>query len=81
MAKIDISKERPLTLQKLSQIVKEERSVSRAYCTYWTWVNDGLERKSDGQKVYLDHIYIGGTLCSSLEAYDRFIEKLNGEDE
>jgi len=47
--------------------------------TLWRWAKRGLNAP-DGQKVCLEVIRIGGTNCTSLEALQRFIDRLQGQE-
>jgi len=48
-----------------------------AYCTIFRWCHKGLRNRSLGSVVTLEWCMCGGTPCTSVEAYQRFIEKLN----
>lgn len=75
---IDTSKEKPLTLGELAMAVLKKWQVDRTPRTFKKWIEDGRERKADHKTIHLDRIYIGGVLHSSMEAYERFIDDLNG---
>ena len=47
--------------------------------TLWRWARRGLNGP-DGQKVRLEVVRIGGTNCTSQEALQRFIDRLQGKD-
>ena len=47
--------------------------------TLWRWAKRGLNAP-DGQKVRLEIVRIGGTNCTSLEALQRFFDRLQGEE-
>jgi hypothetical protein len=46
--------------------------------TLWRWARRGLNGP-DGQKVLLEIIRIGGTNCTSVEALERFFNRLQGQ--
>ena len=77
----DTSQEKPLTMSELVHTLREKRQVERARQTLSVWIKVGRLRKSDKRMIQMDGMQIGGQLVSSLEAYDRFIEALNGEVE
>ena len=47
--------------------------------TLWSHIAKGLNGP-DGQKVLLEAVRIGGTNCTSLEALQRFIDRLQGRE-
>lgn len=47
--------------------------------TLWRWAKKGLNGP-DGQKVHLEIVRVGGTNCTSIEALQRFFDRLQGED-
>lgn len=77
----DTSQEKPLTMSELSYVILTKRQVERTPRTLKIWIEEGQKRKSDKQVIQMDGMQIGGQLVGSLEAYDRFIQKLNEEGE
>ena len=47
--------------------------------TLWRWAKKGLNTP-DGEKIRLEIVRIGGTNCTSREALQRFIDRLQGEE-
>lgn len=45
--------------------------------TIRNWILTGIKRPGDKLRVYLEHVYVGGRLYTSEEAYLRFIDRLN----
>jgi siroheme synthase (precorrin-2 oxidase/ferrochelatase) len=76
--RIDTSIEDPLTLSELAYAVKTKRRKEIHTRTIRRWIEEGL-KQGGGEVIYMDRIKIGGVLHSSLEAYDRFNERLTGE--
>jgi len=50
-----------------------------AYGTLVRWAKDGLAAKDspDSKLVTLEYYYIGGRLFTSVEAFERWLEKIN----
>lgn len=69
--RIDTSQEAALTLSELAHAVKKKWRIERTTRTLRRWIEEGREG------IYMDRIRIGGVLCSSIEAYERFIDQLN----
>jgi len=46
----------------------------------WNWAKLGLISDS-GKRVTLEYAKIGGSWATSIEAYERFIQRINGEIE
>ena len=67
---IDIAKERPLTFGQASKVLPRRRNDRNVHTsTLYRW-KDGL------RGVRLETIQVGGTLCTSLEALQRFFDRL-----
>jgi hypothetical protein len=47
--------------------------------TLWRWAKKGINAP-DGQKVRLEIVRVGGTNCTTAEALQRFIDRLQGEE-
>lgn len=50
----------------------------RSSRTVHRWWKDGLRSKATGKIVKLEVLYVGGTPCTSREAFQRFIKESNG---
>ena len=50
-----------------------------SYRTLVRWAKDGLPPKGDsqGQPITMEHYYIGSRLFTSVEAFQRWLEKIN----
>lgn len=72
---IDTSKEQPYSAAEMARLLAEKYQVQRSEATIGKWMVRGV--KCGDSRAYLDSIVIGRQRCSSLEAYERFIEKLN----
>lgn len=70
---INLSTEKIYALRSLQR--RLPRSVSIR--TLRRWVNDGVLDKKK-RRVKLDHVRHGHEICTSIEAYERFIAKLGG---
>ena len=71
---IDIQRERGLSLTQASQqsILPQRRRGKRPHvATLYRWAQRGL------RGVRLETIRVGGTLCTSVEAIQRFFERLS----
>lgn len=76
----DPTKEKPLSMGELSHAIREKyQGLERTPRTLALWIKVGLLRQSDGEVIQLEGRQIGGLICSSLEAYERFDKRLNGE--
>jgi hypothetical protein len=69
-----LSKEALFSLRELSRKVK----IHRHSRTLSAWCTTGLQA-SNGKRVRLECVEVGGSFHSSIEAYERFIEKLMEE--
>lgn len=47
--------------------------------TLWRWARRGLNTP-DGEKVRLETIRVGGTNCTSRQALQRFLDRLQGQE-
>lgn len=47
--------------------------------TLYCWRKTGLVSKISGKRITLEWCRYGGLPATSLEAYDRFMQRLNGE--
>lgn len=70
---IDLCSEEVVTLSAATRHLPARRAGKRPHvATMYRWASRGLR----GQK--LETIRIGGTLCTSLQALQRFFDKLSG---
>jgi hypothetical protein len=73
---IDLSKEQPLRIPELAKLAGRGRGGRPInFSTIWRWILKGC-RAHDGTLVQLEAIKVGGHLCSSVEAFQRFCERL-----
>lgn len=58
---------------------KSGRERGPAYRTILRWAKEGLKgkRNPDGTLITLEYCYIGGRLFTSVEAFQRWLTKLN----
>ena len=69
---IDISTERVLTLNNAIAHLPHRRKGSRPHlATLYRWANRGIKG------VKLETLQVGGTLCTSIEALQRFFDRLS----
>lgn len=72
---IDIRNETVLSLTDAGRHLPRRRAGKRPHvATLYRWVQHGV------RGVKLEAIQVGGTLCTSLEALQRFCERLTGAD-
>ena len=70
---IDTEKEHPYSAAELSRLLAEKKNVQRSESCINNWIRRGT------RGVKLESIIIGGQRCSTIEAYERFIEELAKE--
>jgi hypothetical protein len=80
---IDITNEEVLSLAQAARWLPKIRGARASGkgvhpCTVWRWTNSGMAGP-DGQRVLLESLKIGGTRCTSIEALQRFIDRIQGE--
>jgi hypothetical protein len=80
---IDILSETVLSLAQAARRLPQLRGAKATGkgvhpCTLWRWTRNGLNTP-DGQRVRLETVRIGNTNCTSLEAIQRFFDRLQGE--
>lgn len=73
----DASKEKPLTMGELARAIYEKYDKEYTTRTLSIWITVGRVRKSDKQIIKMDGMQMGGYIHSSMEAYERFNQKLN----
>jgi hypothetical protein len=84
MATLDLFAEECLSLAQAARKLPTLRGARIAGkgvhpVTLWRWTKIGLN-SPDGQKIRLETVRIGGTNCTSLEALQRFLDRLQGEE-
>ena len=80
---IDIQNEEILSLAQAGRWLPQIRGARATGkgvhpTTIWRWTHYGVAGP-DGEKVLLESLKIGGTRCTSIEALQRFIDRLQGE--
>jgi hypothetical protein len=76
---IDMATERVVTLAEASRRLPLRRGAKKAHLsTLVRWTRNGV-RADDGTTAYLETIRVGRTLCTSLEAIQRFCERLSAK--
>ena len=66
-----LAKESLFSLRELSRKIKLRRTPHNL----GVWCKDGLQ-SATGKQIKLEYVEIGGAYHSSIEAYERFIERL-----
>jgi len=78
---IDVFKEEVLSLtQATKRLPNVNRGKRLHVTTIWRWTLGG-KKCPDGSTARLETIKIGGTTCTSLEALQRFFDRLTGDRE
>lgn len=73
---IDISSEKLLTPAEIVQHIPRRRAGKKCnIATIYRWMTDGV------RGVKLEHLCVGGTRCTSLEALQRFFDLLTARAE
>jgi len=73
---IDLAKEELITLKDICQVLpRRRRGRKPAFSTVWRWSLHGV------RGVKLETLRVGGTLCTSREAVQRFFEQLSALDD
>lgn len=76
---IDVFKEEVLSLTQATQrLPKVTRGKKLHVSTLWRWTIGG-KRCPDGSIARLETVKIGGTTCTSIEALQRFFDRLTGD--
>ena len=74
---IDVFNETVVRLSEATKRLPKSSCGSNMHvCTLYRWAQAGL-RRHDGQVVWLETIKVGGATCTSLEALQRFFERLS----
>lgn len=72
---IDLQTETVLTLNEAREHLPRRRNGSRPHpSTMWRWSTAGY------RGIVLETVQVGGTRCTSLEAIQRFVERLSGAE-
>lgn len=78
---IDVFKEEVLSLKQAAQRLPNISNEKKLHVsTIWRWTLGG-KRCPDGSITRLETIKIGGTTCTSVEALQRFFDRLTGNME
>lgn len=56
------------------------KKVGKSYSALKSYIDIGKKRRGDGAVVFLEKIMLTSGLGTSVEAYNRFIIRLNGAD-
>lgn len=72
---IDTSEEKTYSACELARLLKSQRGIERSHRTVLRWMKKGCRRK--GRQIRLESLSVGGQFCSSMEAIDRFFERLS----
>ncbi len=74
---IELEHESPIRLNAARSLPCLQRDGKRADpATIWRWAKVGILK--NGERVRLETIVVGGSLCTTREAAYRFIERLSG---
>lgn len=74
---IDLENESPIRLNAARGLKCLQRDGKRPDpATLWRWAKVGILR--DGERVKLETLVVGGSICTTKEAAYRFIERLSG---
>lgn len=73
---IDLRREKPFPLLHLRRVA----GVNRSKTTLFRWARVGAVSRVTGDRVRLETIYQGNARCTSLEAYWRFMFRMNGTE-
>jgi len=78
---IDVFSEKVIGLKEAIRLLpKTSRNNNLHYSTMFRWILRGLRAK-DGVVVRLESVKIGGRLCTSKEALQRFFDRLSGDQQ
>jgi hypothetical protein len=73
---IDVFNETVVSFSDATKRLPKHNGTKTNVSTLYRWAQAGL-RSHDGQVVWLETIKVGGTTCTSLEALQRFFERLS----
>ena len=72
---IQLDTEQVLSLREATQQLPRRRNGQRPHiATLYRWATEGL------RGVHLETLQVGGTLCTSIEALQRFFERLGQQE-
>ena len=72
---IDLTKEKVISLSKATRLLPKRRQGKKPHVsTLYRWAGSGLKG------VQLETIQVGGTLCTSREALQRFFQRLGDKN-
>jgi hypothetical protein len=71
---IDLNTEVPVPLSDFGKLLPTKV----AYRTVFGWYDPGTMNQTTGQRICLETIMLPVGRCTSMEAYHRFIARLNG---
>ena len=78
---IDVFKEQVVSLAEASKQLPRVRNGKKIHvASLYRWITAG-KRCPDGSIAHLESIKVGGTTCTSLEALQRFFDRLTGNQE
>lgn len=76
---IDVFSEKVVSLKEAVRMLPRKGHTNTLhFSTIYRWIMRGLKTK-DGLVVRLETIKVGGTLCTSQEALQRFFDRLSGD--
>lgn len=76
---IDVFQETVLTLAEAAKRLPKTRPGRKLHVsTLYRWIMGGCKSR-DGMIVRLETVKIGGTTCTSIEALQRFFDRLSGD--
>ena len=76
---IEMFNEEVISLTEAAKRLPQRRAGRKPHVSVlYRWAKAGL-RSQDGMEVRLETIQVGGTKCTSLEALQRFFDRLTGD--
>lgn len=73
---IDTAKERPFTFYEFGRLAEIDRHES----TVREWTESGRWNRGRTKRIILESVKTSAGMCTSLEAYHRWIRRLNGDE-
>lgn len=78
---IDVFEEQVVSLSEAAKRLPNIRNGKKPHlCTLFRWAQAG-KLANDGVRIRLEIIQLGGTKCTSLEALQRFFDRLTGDQQ
>lgn len=71
---IDISREQPILVRDFA------KRVDKTPDTVWSWIKVGRKGRYTQGLVLLEGVKLPGGMCTTLEAYYRFVAEINREE-